>query len=201
MDQERSQEPSDEHEARLSLMYLETGRVIATFFDWRHRVIVICSTALVFTFAIVSWMYQQRLGGVAMFFPLLVGAVMAYMCSRFDRRNGQIIEACYGVAGSLEEVLRQPSDTLINLPEGVYTRVEKSRRKSEPDPPEAPQATAEPDSTETSHTNSTAYSIKTDTYGRLLKRWYLGLFVGLGLLALAALALGIVAPDELRPPR
>jgi hypothetical protein len=162
-------------EARLALLYQETGKVAAAFWDWRHKVITICSTTLVLTFAIVSWMYKQRLGGIAMSFPLAAGAGIALMCRGMDRRNGQIMAASYAVAKPLEQVLTSFAEPIpASMKLAIFTEIEKTRE-------------------DTDH-----YPLKPKTYGHMLRIGYLVLACTLGALAVTALVLGIASPDTLR---
>ena len=89
---------SNDADTRLRLLYEETGRVAAVFFEWRHKVILLCSAVLTLALGAVSWMFNARLSGVAMAIPLLFGSFVAAACRRFDRRNGQILDALGAIA-------------------------------------------------------------------------------------------------------
>ena len=89
---------SNDADTGLRLLYEETGRVAAVFFEWRHKVILLCSAVLTLALAAVSWMFNARLGGVAMAIPLLFGSFVAAACRRFDRRNRQILDALGAIA-------------------------------------------------------------------------------------------------------
>lgn len=166
-------------EARLSLLYEETGRVAAAFWDWRHKVILIASTAIALVFAITSWMYKERLGGIAMATPLLVGSAVAWMCMQFDRRNGQILDATYNAAEALERLLTNTtSDRQADLAKaGAYTNLRASREWGK------------------------NYVLKVGNYGHILRLAYRTLSAVFLALAVASLALGAASPDVLIPAR
>jgi hypothetical protein len=111
-------------EEPLQLLYEETGKVWAEFVSWRHKVTLICATTFTTVLIIVAWMYQRRLGWpIAV--PFAFAAIVAWMCQRVDKRNGEIIKACYEAAVDLE---RRFTQTPHSCPLGVYTRVVATRR-------------------------------------------------------------------------
>jgi hypothetical protein len=142
-------------------------------------VILICSTAIALVFVITSWMYKQRLGGVAMAFPLLAGSAIAWMCIRFDRRNGQILDATYDAAEALERLLtNKASDRQTDLGMArVYTTLRKSRDQGK------------------------SYVPKERNYGHTLRLAYRVLCGVFAALAVASFVLGAASPDVLIPAR
>jgi hypothetical protein len=89
-------------EPSITALYEETGRVIAQFWGWRHKVIALCGAMITTILAIAAWMYQRHLGG-AVAIPFAFGAMVAYGCAIFDQRNAEIIADCFQIAKTLEE--------------------------------------------------------------------------------------------------
>jgi hypothetical protein len=164
----------DHREARLLQLYDRAGDAVGHFWEWRHKVIVLASTTLALVFAITSWMYEQSLGGGAMYFPLIVGGAMFCVFAMFDRRNGMIIKACYESAAAIEQILRT-GQTATKPPRGVFEAITGSRQ---------PLERYEPDKW---------------TYGWVLLRVYVGAAIILFVLAFASLWIGTFEPEWLQP--
>ncbi len=162
-------------EARLRLLYEEAGRVAAVFLEWRHKVILLCSAVLALALAAVSWMFNARLGGVAMAIPLLFGSFVAAACRRFDRRNGQILDDCFETGRELESRLGA-LDEGLRLPDGIYTRILRTRQSPK------------------------AYDPPKHTYSWTLRRGYVAIAVLLFALAAGVFVLGVTTPHFLLPP-
>jgi hypothetical protein len=97
--------------------------VWAEFVTWRHRVTLICGTTLTTVLVIAAWMYQQRLGW-PIAIPFAFASMIFWMCRRVDKRNGEIIKACYDTAMALEQAFTRPPHL---CPIGVYTHVVATR--------------------------------------------------------------------------
>jgi hypothetical protein len=162
-------------ETRLRLLYEETGRVAAVFFEWRHKVILLCSAVLTLALAAVSWMYNARLGGIAMAIPLLFGSFVAAACRRFDRRNGQILDDCFKAGQDFEERFATLGAG-PPLPEGIYTRILRTRGQRK------------------------LYEPPAHTYSWTLRRGYATISGLLFALAATLLLLGLTTPHFLLPP-
>jgi hypothetical protein len=175
MSEETSSTAACDAEAGLRLLYEENGRVAATFFEWRHKVILLCSTVLTLSFGAVSWMFDERLGGIVMAIPLLFGSLVAAACRQFDRRNGRILHDCFEAGADLEAALSAPSAG-SSRPNGIYTRMVETRKNPKPyDPPK-------------------------HTYGRALWRGYAAISFLLLVLAAVLVVVGITTPHFLLPP-
>jgi hypothetical protein len=120
----RSRSPTvTRDEEPLQLLYEETGKVWAEFVSCRHKVTLICATTSTTVLIIVAWMYQRRLGWPVAF-PFAFASTVAWMCQRVDKRNGEIIKACYEAAADLEQRFTQAPHL---CPLGVYSRVVATR--------------------------------------------------------------------------
>jgi hypothetical protein len=82
-----------EADSELGLLYEHGSKVLSEFWSWRHKVILLCGATLTTMLAIVSWMYERRLGAVIAL-PFAFGSLVCGACTLFDARNGQIINAC-----------------------------------------------------------------------------------------------------------
>jgi hypothetical protein len=102
----------------LTLLYEENGRVAATFWEWRHKVILLFGAMLTTMLVIVSWMYERRLGAVIAI-PFALGSLVALACRVFDHRNEEIIHQCFRTASAIEEKLKLNT----GIPAGVYSRI------------------------------------------------------------------------------
>lgn len=76
------------------VMYEHAQRVLETFLDWRHKVVVFTLTVVSALVAVSGWMYQHDLRR-AVAGPLLLAGLQTVASMILDRRNAQIIEACY----------------------------------------------------------------------------------------------------------
>lgn len=103
------------------LLYQEVGRVVGIFWEWRHKVLLLCATSVSFALAAAAWSYRYKLGGVVIGAPLGFAAVVVLACRAFDRRNSEIIDACLGAGRELESGLTARADLRI------YTRILETR--------------------------------------------------------------------------
>jgi hypothetical protein len=165
-----------DHLSALQLVYQENAKVAAAFWEWRHKIILLCAVTVSVILGIASWMYTHQLGGVALSVPFAVGAVIAGMCRVFDRRNGQILDACFRVGADLE---RRISDACPDQADtiGIYAAIIESR------------------------SNTAVFSPPSGTYSHTLRRAYFALAIFLVATSLAAVTTGLVAPDLLIPRR
>lgn len=106
-------------EAELVALYEETGRVLAQFWGWRHKIIALCGAMLTTILGIAAWMYQRRLGG-AVAIPFSFGAFIAYGCWVFDKRNAEIIDDCFQAGKALEEEISAGNP---KFPKGIYSEI------------------------------------------------------------------------------
>jgi hypothetical protein len=118
----------------LALLYAEACRAIAIFIEWRHKVILLCTTTLALTLAAVSWAYKVGAGELVMAGALFASSAVAALCRRFDRRNEQLLKMCYATANECEADLVTRFTVTVNgtprarkAPTGVWTRVTRSR--------------------------------------------------------------------------
>jgi hypothetical protein len=84
------------------LFYEENGRVTAVFWEWRHKVIMLCALTLAGVLGIASWLYERNLGDwVAV--PFGFGSVIFYLCALFDHRIAQVLTRGYDIGDALEQ--------------------------------------------------------------------------------------------------
>jgi hypothetical protein len=111
-------------ETGLRLLYEENGRRAATFWEWRHKVILLCSAAVTAILAIAAWMYERKLGG-AIAVPFSLGSGVAAACRVFDRRNSEILDQCLETGKLHESRLSMGRAAL-----GIYGRILATRRNA-----------------------------------------------------------------------
>jgi hypothetical protein len=174
----------DDVEARLRLLYEETGRVAVVFWEWRHKVILLCSAVLTLAFGGAAWLYNQRLGGGAIAFPLAAGGLIVSACRVFDRRNGEILDDCFQAGAALEDELKQLHSR--ELPLGIYSRIKASRDVARTPISEA-------------SSRQRIYRPPRGSYSRILRWGYAAIGLLLLVLAVASIVLACADPHLLIP--
>ena len=99
----------------LSLLYTENAKVAATFWEWRHKVMVRFFAAIAAIAGVGSWLYGQKELKALVFIPLLIGAGFSVVSFLMDNVNRKILLGCYETGKELE---RQLAWTL-----GTFTRL------------------------------------------------------------------------------
>jgi hypothetical protein len=104
----------------IGLLYQETAKVAAIFWEWRHKVMTMCFTGIGALFVVAGWLYQQgfsRLIAAA----LLFGSILSFVSLLLDLRTGEILRECYRVGESLELELRHNKAGIFNSIRKAHT--------------------------------------------------------------------------------
>ena len=90
---------------RLALLYQESTRVAALFWEWRYRLMMFFFTGIAVLLALAGWIYDHDLGRFIAA-PAFVGAVLALVCALLELRNAGILRDAYRLAGEIESQWR-----------------------------------------------------------------------------------------------
>jgi hypothetical protein len=110
------------------LLYTETAKVAAVFWEWRHKVMTAVFAAVPTAFAATAWLYQQHFRR-ALCAPLFLGGALSAVALFLDKRNVRILEDCFRVCGEIEAELRKGAGIFAlvgkthKLDRFTYTRV------------------------------------------------------------------------------
>lgn len=85
--------------------YEETGKLLNTFLDWRHKVMTRFFIALSAIFISIQWMYTNEVLKKFIFLPLLIGAIFSLVIACMDMVNQRILNTCYELGREIEEKL------------------------------------------------------------------------------------------------
>jgi hypothetical protein len=87
---------------KLSLLYQENAKVVAIFWEWRHKIITSFFAGLAGLTILAGWIYNQSQLRNLLFAPPLIGAIFCFVCIFLDYRNGEILHKCYEIGSTIE---------------------------------------------------------------------------------------------------
>src|SRR5437764_171692 len=99
---------TDQNIDKYDLMYKENAKIVAIFWEWRHKGMTYFSAGITAIFTLSAWLYTQ--GGFlrrSSFAPLIVGAAFSFVALLLDKRNARILTRCYAVAQTIEDTFRK----------------------------------------------------------------------------------------------
>ena len=89
----------------IGLLYQETAKVTAVFWEWRHKVMTLCFTGIGALFVVAGWLYQQGFSRLIAA-SLLLGSIVSFVSLLLDLRTGGVLQECYKIGEDLELELR-----------------------------------------------------------------------------------------------
>jgi len=99
---------TDQSADKYDLLYKENAKIIATFWEWRHKGMTYFSAGITAVFTLAAWLYTQ--GGFlrkSSFAPLIVGPAFSLVALLLDKRNAKILARCYSVAQTIESTFQE----------------------------------------------------------------------------------------------
>jgi cytochrome bd-type quinol oxidase subunit 1 len=131
MMQKQNAEPERPEVETLRLFYVENAKVVATFLEWRHRVMTFTVTVSAALVAIAGWLVREDQGAVAAV-PLIVASALAFISIILDERNQRILESGYKRARELGRELHIDGNVFGDIPvPGVEEAREERQRAGE----------------------------------------------------------------------
>lgn len=125
-----TEQNDDEHQVTVlspwqELVYKENAKVVAVFWEWRHKGMTYFSAGVTALVALSSWLYKQD-GFLrrASFIPLAAGAGFSLISLLLDRRNARILKECYAVGARIEEQINGKSTDGPS----IFTHIQKGQR-------------------------------------------------------------------------
>ena len=120
----------------LSLLYQENAKVAAIFWEWRNKIMTYFLTAISSLTVVASWLYQQYPGRYISA-PLLLGSTLSFALYLLDKRNEEILKACYQIGGDVEYKLVTTIDAeentdlpLLKKPGAIFTSIGKAHHNA-----------------------------------------------------------------------
>jgi hypothetical protein len=95
----------DATDENVRLLYEKTYDVVATFLDWRHKIMTLGFGVIAGSVALDEWLYTHDTPHWVLAAPLLVSAAFSVVVRRFDGRNEAILKAAYLAGAALEQRL------------------------------------------------------------------------------------------------
>jgi hypothetical protein len=124
--------PEDGSFETLKLLYQENAKIAATFWEWRNKIITYFSTSIVGLLTLAGWLYEQRQGGFISA-PLFIGAILSFVLTLLDERNGEILKATYKCGKAIEmKLLQRKEDSDTELIRGIFTLISEAHPSREP---------------------------------------------------------------------
>lgn len=97
--------------------YEETGKVAASFWEWRHKVMTFFFTGIAGLAIFASWVYTHGLGKAFLALPLFLGGFGASIAFFLDWRIARILNVIYVSGRALEQQAHIPQGVFAGLGE------------------------------------------------------------------------------------
>jgi hypothetical protein len=98
---------------KYSLLYQENVKIVAIFWEWRHKIITSFFAGLGGLSILAGWFYDHDKLRNLLFVPPLIGTILCFVCFFLDYRNGEILRKCYKVGENLEKDLKAEENAIF----------------------------------------------------------------------------------------
>ena len=163
------------------MLYEENGRITTVFWEWRHKVILLCTVSLGGVLAAAAWLYERDLKGIVAT-PFFFGTIVFLLCAQLERRIAEILIECYVRGSNLEKRLIE-SDGWAAARTWNYTAFRYRNRSN-----------ALPKGEEMNLSKPPKWS-----FTKMLRPAYLALAVICGLVAVSVIVVAVAHPGSLNP--
>ncbi|PYS30032.1 MAG: hypothetical protein DMF75_16470 [Acidobacteria bacterium] len=96
---------ADQNTDRYDLIYKENAKIVAIFWEWRHKELTIFFAGMAGLFALSSWLYQNQRPELHGLFgaPFIIGVAFCIVSLLLDIRNARILKDCYRIGQEIEK--------------------------------------------------------------------------------------------------